>query len=117
MDALVETPFKAYFVIGANWRGKVEINPDDFLPNKDALIMEVLTRGVEKFFEGEVEITGDGEASIGLLLAVCEEDDFLNEDKYMFCAAPIVLANAGQYKAAKEVQKIIDKKVKKDNKL
>jgi len=106
-----DTQFRAYIVNGANWKKRIEINPNDFL-NKEDLIMEVFTRGVESFFQGEIEVTGDGEVSIGFILFTYDEQDEGNEDKYMFVSSPIILANAGQYVAAKKVQDVLKKEHK-----
>lgn len=105
IDSLVDTPFMEGFVVmGNNWKKEVGIPPEDL--DLTQILMEAATRGVESFLRGEYEMENtEKPVGFGATIVVRHK----KSGKSWSLPAPDVLANAGAYKDAKEVQDIINK--------
>lgn len=100
-----ESPFLEQFtVMGNNWKKGIGIDPNGM--ELTQVVMEAGTRGVEKFLSGEYETESvDKPVGFGAVIIVRHDKTKRNWS----LPSPEVLANAGAFKDAREVQKNIDK--------
>jgi len=102
-----KTNSENFKVLGNNWSNEISL-PKEALDGlgPDQVIAEAATAGVEKFFRGEYETT-DTEAPVGFgpIFNVIH----LTSNRSWSVPSPTILANAGAYTDAREVQEFIDK--------
>lgn len=94
-------------VLGNNWANEVSLSRetlDGMEP--DQVVAEAATAGVEKFLRGEYE-TGDIDEPVGFgpIFNVI----YLKTKRSWAVPSPAILANAGAFSEAREVQEFIDK--------
>lgn len=91
----------AWNVEGANWNKNIAA-PIDAHPS------EVATRAIESLYSDTKNITP---IDMGIILMVSHEKMKSADDIYV-CHTPTILANAGLYNQADELQSMIDKLLK-----
>ena len=91
-------------VLGANWFVDLDMDPDEF-DDKEFLLMEVATRGVEAYLRGEhtVEDRSKGTSGFGIVIVV------EHSEHEWAVPADMVLFNAGQHVIGQKIAKRIKK--------
>ena len=107
LDTVVDNlPPEDFIVLGNNWRKEVSVVPNEAFEGAADILDEAATRAVELFLKGEYETENpDNPVGFGPVLVVRH----IKTNRNWSLPAPKILANAGAYKDAKDVQDIIDR--------
>ena len=91
---------KIYKVKSGNWYKNVQLETEEGTPYREAA-MEAATIAVENFFEGCVRVCDINSAHTIDPVVIVTAKEYESDARYdIYLYAPIVIANAGQYKEA-----------------